>query len=237
MTKREQQLTAALIARKQQIEARIAAAAEAVGRAKDEITIVAVTKEVDPETARAAFHAGFHDLAENRPQQLKQKAEELHDLAIRWHQIGTLQRNKVRPVLSVASLVHAVDSLRLLETVSRIAQETAITAAVLVQVNVSGETSKHGFSAAALQQAWEQLVALPHVAIKGLMTMAPLEASDAECLAYFQETAALRDALQKQSGFALPYLSMGMSEDFEMAVQAGATHVRLGSVLFNDLHI
>lgn len=237
MTKREQQLMTVLRARKQQIESRIAAAAASVGRTQDEITVVAVTKEVDPEIARAAFYAGFHDLAENRPQLLTQKADALHDLAIRWHHIGSLQRNKVRSVLAIASLVHAIDSVRLLEAVSRIAGETGMTASVLVQVNISGEASKHGFSPQELRQVWGQLLALPHVNLQGLMTMAPLEASDDDCFAYFKETATLRDALQKQGNITLPYLSMGMSRDFEMAVRAGATHVRLGSILFSDLPV
>ena len=236
MTERLQILTEQLAVRKAEIEQRVRDACHAEGRDPADVTIVAVTKQVDDETARAAVQAGFLDLGENRPQALLQKQQALADLPGRWHLIGHLQRNKVRSILPLTHLIHAVDSVRLAETMSRIAGEETLEIDALLQVNLSGETSKHGFAKSEAKAAAAALGKIEHVRWRGLMTMAPIDADESYCRSLFSRTRDLRNALQSVGGMAeLCWLSMGMSRDFEAAVAAGATHIRLGSVLFGNL--
>jgi PLP dependent protein len=214
-----------------EVRDRIADAARSAGRSPDEVRLVAVTKYVDAATAQLLVDAGCRDLGESRPQQLWDKAATLPDPAIRWHLIGHLQRNKVRRTLPLVHLIHSGDSLRLLEELDREAESPL---SVLLEVNVSGETAKHGFAPDELPRHVEALAALTHLEIRGLMAMAGLEGDAASARRDFAGLRELRDRLRRDwSGrFGLDELSMGMSGDFEQAVAEGATIVRIGSALF-----
>jgi len=222
-----------------QVRQRIAAACERVRRDPAGVTLVAVTKYADPEWIAPLVDLGVLDLGENRPQQLIERAGRLPNA--RWHLIGQLQRNKVRSVLRQATLIHSVDSLRLLQRISDVAGELGLTARVLLQVNVSEEASKQGFTPEELRGDWTACRSLPHVQIDGLMTMAPLEDACADgrppgAVAAFGKLAVLArglDGAAFEGGRAR--LSMGMSADLEAAIEAGADVVRVGGALFEGL--
>ncbi|HZZ78152.1 MAG TPA: YggS family pyridoxal phosphate-dependent enzyme [Gemmataceae bacterium] len=202
------------------VEERIAAACARAGRRRTDVTLIAVTKTVSAEVAALLPELGVINLGENRPQELWRKAAAL-PASIRWHMIGHLQRNKIERTLPIPSLIHAVDSERLLEAIEAEAIKQNRSIDVLLEVNVSGEASKQGFAPTALPN----LSGLTRVKVRGLMTMAMLQ--DAErCRPTFTSLRALRDRL------GLEHLSMGMSNDFEIAIEEGATFIRLGSVLF-----
>lgn len=208
----------------------IAVAAARAGRPKEEITLVAVTKYVSTEIARALYDLGCADLGESRPQELWSKAEALKGAAIRWHLIGHLQRNKIRKTLQLVSLVHSVDRESLLVDLDKEAAQLGERAAILLEVNISGDAAKHGFTAQEAQKIAGQMGNFPHLSLRGLMGMSGLE-SDAE--ERRRQFAALRDlgALVDTAG----ELSMGMSDDFQIAIEEGATIVRVGSALFEGV--
>lgn len=214
------------------VHERIAAACQQVGRSASEVTLVAVTKYAQLDWIQGLIDLGLADLAENRPQQLVERQARWPQ--VRWHLIGQLQRNKAKSVLGPASLIHSVDSLRLAQRLSALAESAQ---RILCEVNISGEASKAGFTPTELQQAWDELVALPNISIEGLMTMAPLSENPEDARPVFAGLRQLRDQLQLRSspGVSLSHLSMGMSGDFEVAIQEGATLVRVGSRLFEGL--
>jgi len=216
-----------------EVRARIERARErADGR---EVTLVAVTKGHPPEAARAAFAAGLTICGENRVQELEEKRNALSDLAIHWHLIGHLQRNKVRRALPMFELLHSLDSLRLAKEVSAEAVRAGRTVDVLVQVNASGEETKGGFDVATGTAPVAEVCELPGLRVVGLMTMAPFTGEEAVVRGTFQRTRALFDACARDIDvFRDLHLSMGMSNDFEWAVEEGATMVRLGTVLFGE---
>jgi pyridoxal phosphate enzyme (YggS family) len=205
--------------------------ADAVARGgrRQTVSIVAVTKTHGPDAVRAAWDAGIHDVGENRVQEALGKLASV-DVPVRWHLIGHLQRNKVRS-LDTVSLVHSLDSPRLADALSEygVARGRAVDA--LVQVNASGEASKGGYALQEVVPEAERLTTLPGVRVRGVMTMAPYGADEAVLRATFggarEACAALREA-----GHPADELSMGMSDDYEVAVEEGATLVRLGTVLF-----
>ena len=217
------------------VNGKIAAAAAKAGRTADEVTLVGVTKYVDAAVTREFAEAGHLVLGENRPQQLWQKQEELADLGVEWHLIGHLQRNKAKRMVQVATLIHSVDSLRLLKAIDGFAAEQHKLARVLLEVNVSGEEAKHGFTPEQLPSIVEAAAEFQSTEVTGLMAMAGLagDRDDAR-----REFALLRSLAQKTAETGLPAnvkmkdLSMGMSGDFEIAIQEGATIVRVGSALF-----
>jgi pyridoxal phosphate enzyme (YggS family) len=209
------------------VEERIANACKRAGRQRSEVTLVAVTKSVSAEIAALLPELGIHDLGESRPQELWRKAEILPK-NVRWHMIGHLQRNKVERTLPVAFLIHAVDSVRLLLEIEREAAKHQRMAAVLLEVNASGEASKQGFAPAYLPDVVPALGQLRHVCVCGLMTMAALQEPEA-CRPTFAALRALSIQLQLEN------LSMGMSNDFEVAIEEGATLIRLGTVLFEGV--
>jgi pyridoxal phosphate enzyme (YggS family) len=216
------------------VEQRIAAACERAGRARSEVTLVAVTKTVGVEVTACLPTLGVVDLGENRPQELWRKAATVPK-AIRWHMIGHLQRNKVERTLPLAHMIHAVDSMRLIEAIETQGREVD----VLLEVNASGEASKHGFAPYELlnsQMLHSQLSDLKHVRIQGLMTMAALQDPEA-CRPTFRYLRNLRERLRSLVPpiHTLKHLSMGMSNDFEVAIEEGATIIRLGSVLFEGI--
>jgi pyridoxal phosphate enzyme (YggS family) len=219
------------------VRRRIDTAADAASRAPEEITLVAVTKYVDAEVARALFAAGCADLAESRPQELWSKAAALADLPVRWHLIGHLQRNKVRRTLPLTTLIHAIDSERLLAEMDAEAAAQGRPADVLLEVHISGEAAKQGIEPAELAAVVQSLTRWAHVRVHGLMGMAPLEGRIEAARQSFDLLRALRDELAPQAppGVQLRELSMGMSGDLEQAVAAGATLVRVGSALFEGL--
>lgn len=216
------------------VRERIAAAAEAAGRRPEEITLVGVTKYVGPREARELVEAGCSDLGESRPQELWTKAEALADssVRIRWHLIGHLQRNKIRRTLPLVSLIHSVESERLLAAIDAEWQvHTAqnrqlLPIRILLEVNTSGETAKQGRAPDAVEPLLAAAERFPRVEICGLMTMAALEGGlDVAA----QNFAALRQLADR---FGLTERSMGMSGDFEVAIREGATIVRVGSALW-----
>ncbi|MBI3823687.1 MAG: YggS family pyridoxal phosphate-dependent enzyme [Planctomycetes bacterium] len=211
------------------VESRIAAACARAGRARSEVTLVAVTKTVSAKIAAMLPELGVFDLGENRPQELWRKSEILPK-SIRWHMIGHLQRNKIERTLPLVALVHAVDSVRLLQALEQ--QQRPIR--VLLEVNVSGETSKQGFAPSALPDLVPMLGDLKHVKVSGLMTMAALQEPEA-CRPAFVTLRQLRDQLRTNGLPDVEHLSMGMSNDFEIAIEEGATLVRLGTVLFEGI--
>ncbi|MEO8495137.1 MAG: YggS family pyridoxal phosphate-dependent enzyme, partial [Planctomycetota bacterium] len=213
------------------IRQRIADAAIRSGRNASDVTLVAVTKYVDVDAAQALLDAGCADLGESRPQELWRKAEALAGAEVRWHLIGHLQRNKVRRTLPHLTMLHACDSLRLLEELDRSASDAAITLQALLEVNISGDASKHGFQPSEMAAVVESLARYDHVRVRGLMGMASLEGDLDDARRDFERLRLLRDSLAGSvpSGVALNELSMGMSGDFEVAIEEGATIVRVGS--------
>lgn len=220
--------------RVRRVQDRIARACDRAGRHPSDVVLVAVTKKVPAEDAALLPGLGILDLGENRPQELWSKAAALRG-DVRWHLIGHLQRNKIAKTLPLVSLIHSVDSARLLKAIEEEAGRQGRNVDVLLEVNVSGEGSKQGLSAMDVAVIVEEAAALRHVQIKGLMTMAPLQEAEM-CRPVFAKLRALRDNLQ--SRLSPPHhvseLSMGMSNDFEVAVEEGATLVRLGTVLWEE---
>lgn len=217
------------------VREKIAAAARAAGRSPNDVRLVAVTKYVSADVARQLFAAGCHDLGESRPQELWSKAAALADLPIRWHLIGHLQRNKVRRTLPAVTLFHSVDSLHLADEIAAEAERLGRRASVLLEVNISGDATKHGVSPGDLAALVAHATALPSLDVQGLMSMAALDGHAASALADFRRLRALRDVVANASGVPLKELSLGMSGDYEAAIAAGSTLVRIGSALFEGL--
>lgn len=227
-------LIAANLAR---VREQIAKAAGESGRQSDEITLVAVTKYVDAATARLLPESGCSDLGESRPQSLWEKAELLADSRVRWHMIGHLQRNKAKRTLPYVRLLHSGDSLRLLDHVNEEAAQQGLTLDTLLEVNISGDATKHGFPVDEIAPALAKIAALGHLRVRGLMTMAALEGGRERARRDFAALRELRDRLVREcpAGIELKELSMGMSGDFPEAIREGATIVRVGSALFKGL--
>jgi pyridoxal phosphate enzyme (YggS family) len=215
------------------VRARIAAAAARVGRPASEVGIVAVTKAHPLERAREAVAAGLLDLGENRVQEALAKQEAWPGAPARWHLIGHLQRNKARLVVGRFVLVHSLDSLRLADALAAAAAAAGVVQDVLVQVNVAREPQKSGISPEEAAGLVAHAAGLAHLRLRGLMTIAPFTADPAVQRDTFRGLRALRDTLATSS-LDLAVLSMGMSNDFEVAVEEGATMVRLGTILFGE---
>ena len=220
----------------ERVTTEIAAACARAGRSPCDVTLVAVTKYAELPWVRRLVELGVHNLAESRPQQLVERAEQFPS-DIRWHLIGHLQRNKVKQVLPRAAVVHSVDSLRLLERIGEVAVDLSLRPRVLLEVNVSGESAKDGLSVTELTSQWDALQAVPNVDLVGLMTMAPLVDDPEAARPVFRELRQLRDNLAARAAphVQLTELSMGMSGDFAVAIEEGATLVRIGSRLFEGL--
>lgn len=195
---------------------------------------MAVTKGHPPEAVLAARDAGIPDVGENRVQELDIKVGVLGREVVRWHLIGHLQRNKARRAVALADLIHSVDSVRIARRLSEEAGAAERRLEVLIQVDVSGEETKGGIGAAEALDRIGEICALPHLQVTGLMTMAPFTQEERVLRAVFSETRRLRDAAAGITGFEGRHLSMGMSNDFEIAIEEGSTIVRLGTVLFGE---
>jgi pyridoxal phosphate enzyme (YggS family) len=217
-----------------EVQQRIADAAQRSGRAATDVRMVAVTKYASAAAARALVEAGCRELGESRPQELWHKAAQLADLPVHWHLVGHLQRNKVRRTLPLVRMIHSADSWRLLEALQRELASTEQAPDVLLEVNISGDAAKHGFAPGELSDVVARLETLPHVRVRGLMAMASAEGGLATARRNFAALRELRDRLRSAcpQGTSLDELSMGMSGDFEVAIEEGATLVRLGTALF-----
>lgn len=218
------------------VEERLEAACRRAGRRRNDVRLVAVTKTVGIETARAAVALGLADLGENRPQELWKKAAALPEAT--WHLIGHLQRNKIERTLPLVKLTHAVDSLRLLDALEAEGQKRGVIASVLLEVNASGEAAKQGFAPADVRGLAPILDGQLWVRVCGLMTMAAFAADPEATRPTFVLLRELLGGLRAQCDperHPLAELSMGMSNDFEVAVEEGATLVRLGTSLFEGL--
>jgi len=220
------------------IRARIATAADRAGRSADEIQLVAVTKYVDSVTASHLLGAGCDHLGESRPQQLWEKAAAPELASAVWHLVGHLQRNKVRRTLPLVSLIHSVDSARLLESIDHEAARLQHSVKVLLELHCSHDEAKHGLSEAEAVQLIEKLDAFEHVRVGGVMTMASREGGSEQARRDFARLREMRQRLLQHCppGIELREMSMGMSGDFEQAIAEGATIVRIGSAFFEGLH-
>lgn len=216
---------------------RIEAAAARSGRSPDSVRLVAVTKYVPVEVSQHLVEIGRRDFGESRPQQLWDRAEALTDSSIVWHLIGPLQKNKIRKTLKYAAWIHSVESWELLAAIDRIAAEEGRRPNLLLEVNVSQNPAKHGFPPDSLLAASERLTEFRYVAIRGLMCMAGWEGDLDGARRDFRSLRLLRDRLRAKlpNEFTLEHLSMGMSGDFEIAVEEGATIIRVGSLLFEGI--
>lgn len=221
----------------QRVQDRISAAAHRANRNPSNVQLIGVTKYVDADQTRLLYQAGCHDLGESRPQSFWEKAEVLADLPVRWHMIGHLQRNKIKRTLPLVSLLHSGDSLRLLTEVNEEAAKLDRVVDVLVEVNISGDESKHGFAPDDVESALTTIATLTKVRVRGLMTMASLDGDNEQARREFASLRDLRDRLSSNCplNVSLAELSMGMSGDFEEAILEGATMVRVGSALWEGV--
>jgi pyridoxal phosphate enzyme (YggS family) len=213
---------------------RIAKAARRAGRNPGEVELVAVSKKQSAELIREAVDAGQLLFGENRVQEAMVKIPSLPG-SLRWHLVGHLQSNKIRKALPLFELIHSVDSAELAGEIDRIAGEMGLFPRVLLEVNVSGEGSKHGFRPEQLERDLETLLALPRLQVEGFMTMAPLAPEAEAARPFFAGLRELRDRMAARAGIPFGILSMGMSGDFEVAVEEGATLVRVGSAIFGGV--
>ena len=213
------------------VRAQIAEAAKRSGRALDGIELVAISKTHEAEKVRAAFDAGQQLFGESRVQEARAKIPLLPSAA-RWHFVGRLQKNKIRHALPLFELFHSVDSLELARDMNRIAEEEGLRPRVLLEVNVAGEGSKIGFAPDSLRAELEALLELPRLTIEGLMTIPPLAPEAEVSRRYFVMLRELRDQFAREFQIELPHLSMGMTGDFTVAVEEGATLVRVGTAIF-----
>ncbi|CAN5644302.1 YggS family pyridoxal phosphate-dependent enzyme [soil metagenome] len=217
------------------VRSRIAASALRSGRDPAEVRLVAVTKRRPREQVLPLIEAGQVDLGENFPQELWKMVESFPDPAIRWHLIGHLQSNKAKRTLPLVRMVHGVDSLKLLHWLDDLASGLNDSPLACLQVNTSSEASKHGWFPEALLADAEAIAACRALPIVGLMTIAGYDTTPEEARPCFVRLRELRDALRERTGMALNELSMGMSNDFEAAIEEGATVVRVGSALFEGI--
>ena len=213
------------------VQSKLSAAAERSGRKASDIELVAVTKTFPVEDIREAMDAGLRLFGENRVQELLAKQPSLPS-SLRWHLIGHLQSNKVRKVLPAVERIHSVDSLDLARDINRIAAESGQYPRIYLEVNVAAEASKHGFSPDKLETQLEELLGMDRLEIQGLMCIPPAGKEPEDSRKYFAFLREFRDKMEKAAGVPLPGLSMGMSGDYEVAVEEGATIVRIGSALF-----
>ena len=230
------------------VKERISAACARVKRDPKSVTLIAVTKTAPPDAIREIIKLGVLDLAENRVQQLTQRASQFAEQAkrsksmgdsgqaIRWHMVGHLQRNKIKPLLPLIHCVHSVDSLRLAEEIDAAGAKVGRKVPVMLQVNASEEPQKSGVAVGAAFHLGEQMATMDNLQLVGLMTMAENTTEEAAIRSAFRRTREIFEEMKwhKIGGNAFEHLSMGMSNDFELAIEEGSTMVRVGSALFGD---
>jgi pyridoxal phosphate enzyme (YggS family) len=215
------------------VREQIAQAVTKSGRSVDDVELVAISKTHDAEKVREAIEAGQTLFGESRVQEARVKIPELPS-SVRWHFVGHLQKNKIRHALPLFELIHSVDSLALAEGVNRIAEEEGLHPRVLLEVNVAGEGSKFGFASDTLRVEMEALLALSRLSILGLMCIPPIAEEAEASRRFFVQLRELRDRLQTEFHVDLAQLSMGMTQDFPIAVEEGATLVRVGTAIFGE---
>lgn len=229
-----------------EVREKIASAASRANRSPDEITLVAVSKTMPLELIEAAMAAGLQDFGENRIEEAEAKIRNFIEKPNRprWHMIGHIQSRKVKEIVPLFDIVHSVERLKIAQKLSEQAAQLGKTMPIFLEINISGEEAKDGFNAvdwqkepevkAALYEELQQVFALPALDIRGLMTMAPYYEEAEACRPVFAELAALREALRQEFKLPLPDLSMGMTNDYTVAIEEGATIVRIGRAIFGD---
>ena len=217
----------------ERVREQIVQAAARAGRVAEEIELVAITKTHLAEKVREAIEAGQILFGESRVQEARAKIPGLPS-NLRWHFVGHLQKNKIRHALPLFEMIHSVDSLGLAQEINRIAEEQGMHPRVLLEVNVAGEGSKFGFKSETLRAEMESLLALPRLSILGLMTIPPLAKEAEASRKYFVQLRELRERLQTEFHVDLAQLSMGMTNDYSVAVEEGATLVRVGTAIFGE---
>src|SRR5438093_10124533 len=217
----------------ERVREQIAEAAAKAGRDVKDVELVAISKTHPAQKVREAVEAGQTLFGESRVQEARAKIPELSS-NLRWHFVGHLQKNKVRQALPVFELIHSVDSFALAKEINRIADEDGMHPRILLEVNVAGEGSKFGFKPETVRAEMESLLALPRLSIEGLMIIPPLAEEAEASRTFFVQLRELRDALEKEFDLKLPRLSMGMTNDFTVAIEEGATLVRVGTAIFGE---
>jgi pyridoxal phosphate enzyme (YggS family) len=217
----------------ERVRAQIREAAGKAGREAEDIQLIAISKTHDAERVREAHAAGQNVFGESRVQEARTKLPELPS-SLRWHFVGHLQKNKIRHALPLFELIHSVDSLELARDIDRIAQEEGLHPRVLLEVNVAGEGSKFGFPPDKLRDEMESLLSLGRLSIEGLMALPPIAPEAEASRKFFVQLRERRDALEKEFDMKLPQLSMGMTNDFTVAIEEGATLVRVGTAIFGE---
>ncbi|RKW04708.1 MAG: YggS family pyridoxal phosphate-dependent enzyme [Streptococcus sp.] len=214
-----------------QILENVAQITQQVNRSEKSVEVIAVTKYVDSSTAKELIKAGIHHIGENRVDKFLDKYQALKDEQVTWHLIGTLQRRKVKDVINYVDYFHALDSVKLAQEINKRAEHII---KCFLQVNISKEASKHGFTVEEIATILPELEKLEKIQIVGLMTMAPFEANEAELNAIFQQANQLQKRLQRKQISNMPFtdLSMGMSRDYAIAIANGSTFVRIGTAFF-----
>ncbi len=223
-----------LTANLEKVRAKIHAACVRAGRDPNSVRLLAVTKTVGASVIEELARLGITDVGENRVQTLVEKFPQVQ-APLRWHFIGPLQRNKARKALELCSAIHSVDSLKLLEAIDRLSGEMHKITPIFLEIHVSGEASKQGFSPQQALEAAQMAAKLPHLQLEGLMTMAPMAKDPEKVRPFFRQLRELRDKLEAAKVFRNGgQLSMGMSQDYEVAIEEGADWVRVGSALYAD---
>ena len=217
----------------ERVREQIAQAAAKAGRDVKDVELVAIAKTHPAEKVREAVEAGQTLFGESRVQEARAKISELSS-NVRWHFVGHLQKNKVRQALPLFEMIHSVDSLALAQDINRIAEEEGLYPRVLLEVNVAGEGSKFGFAPDDLREQMEALLGLPRLSIEGLMCIPPVAVESEDSRKFFVQVRELRDSLEKEFNMKLPQLSMGMTQDFPIGIQEGATLVRVGTAIFGE---
>jgi Predicted enzyme with a TIM-barrel fold len=217
----------------QEIEQRLARACERVGRKREEVLLLGASKYANAEKIREAYQCGVRVFGESRAQDFLKKFEELKDLPIDWHFIGNLQTNKVKYIIDKVSLIHSLDRLSLAEEIQKRAERLGKVQDVLIEVNVGKEETKGGVYEEDLEKLFDYCLSLKNLRVLGLMAIPPYKENPEEVRPYFVKLRKLKEKLEELYKIKLPHLSMGMSEDFEVAVEEGATIVRIGSAIFS----
>ncbi len=204
------------------------------GRDPEEVTLLGASKTVKPEIIRRFFECGLKTFGENRVQELLEKYDRLKGLNIDWHFIGSLQTNKVKYLIDRVSLIHSLDRKSLADEIQKRAQRAGIVQDVLIEVNVGDEESKAGVKPEELRELFEYSLNLPNLKVLGLMTIPPYLPDPEEVRPFFAKLRKLKNRLEEEFGVNLKHLSMGMSHDFTVAIEEGATIVRVGTLLFGE---
>jgi pyridoxal phosphate enzyme (YggS family) len=210
-----------------EIEKRVARACERSGRSPADVTVVAVSKTAGAAAIEAAFEAGVRHFGESRVQEARPKIEQLARLRpdVNWHMVGHVQKNKARTAVDIFDIIQSVDSIRLAEALDRYSSKRL---PIFIEVNIAGEATKSGFEPGQVERALSEIAALPNLVVEGLMTVAPWVSDAEEIRPVFRQLREMRDAL------GLRHLSMGMTDDFEAAIEEGATLVRIGRAIFGE---